>query len=192
MRALGDGLLDEADDSARDRALDVALLVLDGLTVRVDLATNHVERDALGTVREDTLACAIRKGRATPRDRSSLPAWLLDLVDPRPQPRVGSLMVSAAECAACAAAARIVATCSSFMKDGAARAAACLNSLAGAQRALGGLPSTADRDALMLDVAHATDSLCAAFRSDLSRFAFAPEYASTLRRHADAAAYNYN
>ena len=76
--------------------------------------------------------------------------------------------------------------------DGAARAAACLNSLAGAQRALGGLPSTADRDALMLDVAHATDSLCAAFRSDLSRFAFAPEYASTLRRHADAAAYNYN
>ena len=45
----------------------------------------------------------------------------------------------------------------------------------------------------MLDVAHATDSLCAAFRSELSRFAFAPEYASTLRRHADAAAaYNYN
>ena len=89
-------MLDEADDSARDRALDVALLVLDGLTVSVDLATNHVERDALGTVREDTLACAIRKGRATTKDRSSLPAWLLDLIDPRPQPRVGSLMVSAA------------------------------------------------------------------------------------------------
>ena len=193
LRALGDGLLDEADDSARDRALDVALLVLDGLTVRVDLATNHVERDALGTVREDTLACAIRKGRATPKDRSSLPAWLLDLLDPRPQPRIGGLHVSAAECAACAAAARIVATCPAFKKDGASRAAAALNSLAGAQRALGGVPPSPDRDALMLDVAHATDSLCAAFRADLSRFAFSPEYASTLRRHADAAAaYNYN
>ena len=185
-------MLEGADDGARDRALDVALLVLDGLTVRVDLATNHVERDALGTVRDDTLACAIRKGRATPKDRSSLPAWLLDLLDPRPQPRVGGLKVSAAECAACAAAARIVATCSSFKRDGASRAAAALNSLAGAQRALGGVPPSPDRDALMLDVAHATDSLCAAFRSDLSRFAFAPEYASTLRRHADAAAYNYN
>ena len=193
LRALGDGLLDEADDSARDRAVDVALLVLDGLTVRVDLATNHVERDALGTVREDTLACAIRKGRNLPKkERSSLPAWLLDLLDPRPQPRVGGLHVSAAECSACAAAARIVATCPAFKRDGAARAAACLNSLAGAQRALGGVPPSPDRDALMLDVAHATDSLCAAFRSELSRFAFAPEYASTLRRHADAAAYNYN
>ena len=151
----------------------MALLVLDGLTVRVDFATNHVERDALGTVREDTLACAIRKGRRRTKDRSSLPAWLLDLVDPRPQPRVGSLMVSAAECAACAAAARIVATCSAFRKDGGARAAACLNSLAGAQRALGGVPSLRPRRA---DVGCGArdDSLCAAFRSDLSRFAFAP------------------
>ena len=186
FRALGDGLLDEADDSARDRGCDVALLVLDGLTVRVDLATNHVERDALGTVREDTLACAIRKGR-DPKDRSSLPAWLLDLVDPRPQPRVGSLMVSAAECAACAAAARIVATCSSFRRDG-ALAAACLN--VARRRAAGARLHAVSRyrDALMLDVAHATDSLrSAAFRSDLSR-AFARQYASALRRHADAAA----
>lgn len=194
LQALADGLMEDADDVMRDRALDVALLVLDGLTVRVELNANKApQKDVLGSVRADTLACAVRTGRsygvkaAWP---STLPLRLLDVLDPQPQPRGAVLMISAAECAACAAAARITATCPAFRKDGADRAAACLASLAAAARALGGVPASPDKDALALDVAAAMDALCGAFRAELPRFAFAPQYAATLQRHADAAAYN--
>ena len=62
------------------------------------------------------------------------------------------------------------------------------NLLAGAQRALGACLHSRPRRAHVGRGAR-DHLLCAAFAPDDLAFALAPEYASTLRRHADAAAH---